>query len=128
MRIAIVEPKPSRNNYAEVFGGSWSFEQYSLSSDPELKKVLKKDVDIDMNPDNFDWIILVGAEPLKFYTKATKVMEYSGTLVDDKYLPLINPAMVSFKPEVKRLLESSVDNIKKYMSGDRKKGEIGDAF
>ena len=50
MRIAIVEPKPSRNNYAEVFGGSWSFEQYSLSSDPELKKVLKKDVDIDMNP------------------------------------------------------------------------------
>lgn len=128
MRIAIVEPKPSRNNYAEVFGGAWSFEQYSLASDPELKKVLKKDVDIDMNPDNFDWIILVGAEPLKFYTKATKVMEYSGTLVDDKYLPLINPAMVSFKPEVKRLLESSVDNIKKYISGDKKKAEIGDAF
>ena len=128
MKIAIVESKPSRNNYVDVFGNAWPFEQYSLASDPELKKVLKKDVDIDMDPDKFDWIILVGAEPLKFYTKATKVMEYSGTLVDDKFLPLINPAMVSFKPETKRLLESSVDNIKQYISGDKKKAEIGENF
>ena len=42
MKIAIVESKPSRNNYVDVFGNAWPFEQYSLASDPELKKVLKK--------------------------------------------------------------------------------------
>jgi len=128
MKIAIVESKPSKNNYVNVFENAWPFDQYALVSDSSLKKVLKKDVDIDMNPDDYDWIILVGAEPLKFYTKATKVMDYSGTLVDGKFLPLVNPAMVTFKPEVKRVLQSSVYNIKQYISGDKKKAEIGEDF
>lgn len=128
MKIAIVESKPSKNRYADVFGNAWPFEQYALASDPSLQKVLRKDMDLDLDPNAFDWIILVGAEPLKYFTKATKVMEYSGTLVDDKFLPLINPSMVAFKPEVKRLLETSVDNIKQYIAGDKKKAEIGENF
>jgi len=128
MKIAIVESKPSKNNYIEVFGNAWPFDRFSLASDASLQKVLKKDVDISMNPDDYDWIILVGAEPLKYYTKATKVMDYSGTLVDGKFLPLINPAMITFKPEVKRVLETGVDNIKQYISGNKKKAEIGDSF
>ena len=46
--------------------------------------------------------ILVGSEPLKFIQKKVQLQEYSG-LVDNKYLPVINPAMLAFKPEAQRL-------------------------
>jgi DNA polymerase I-like protein with 3'-5' exonuclease and polymerase domains len=63
---------------------------------------------------------LVGSEPLKYYTKATSITEYSGRIVEDKFLPVINPAMLAFKPEAKKTWEESRDNIVKYIHGELK--------
>ena len=99
MKIALIETKPSRTNYKDRFDGAFEFDRFALCSDSSKKKVLKADVDIDINIDDYDWIILVGSEALKNYTKSTSVTEYSGRVIDDKFLPVINPAMLSFKPE-----------------------------
>jgi len=124
--IALIESKPSRNDYVRLFENEFEFDRFSLASDPTLSKVLMKDVDLEFDPDAYEWIILIGSEPLKYYTKVTQVMQYAGTIVDDKFLPTINPAMLSFKPEAKKTWEDARDNILGYISGSKKKAEIND--
>ena len=126
--IAIVETKPSRNDYVDLFENSFEFDQYQLCSNPSVKRVLKRDVDIEFNPDNYDWVILVGSEPLKFYTKEGSITEYSGRIVDDKFLPVINPAMLAFKPEAKKTWEESRDNVFKYLNGEMKQEKLENIY
>jgi hypothetical protein len=59
----------------------------------------------------YDWIILVGSDALKYFTKINSVTEYSGKKVEGKFLPVINPAMLAFKPEARNTWESSKDSI-----------------
>ena len=120
MKIALIETKPSVTNYEDRFERAFEFDRYALCSDKSKKKVLKADVDIDIDIDEYDWIILVGSEALKMYTKATSVTEYSGRVIDDKFLPVINPAMLSFKPEAQPMWDESKNNIIKFISGDLK--------
>ena len=61
-RIAIVETKPSKNNYDKLFDGKFTFDKFALCSDASIKKVLKKDVDIEFDPDSYEWVILVGSD------------------------------------------------------------------
>ena len=127
-KVALVEAKPSRTDFVGHFDNSFEFDRYSLSSDPSLKKVLKKDVDIEIDIDSYDWIILVGSECLKFFTNVTSIMEYSGKVVDKKFIPVINPAMIAFKPEVKKLWDDSKNNIEQYVSGQLKVVEIDESM
>jgi DNA polymerase I-like protein with 3'-5' exonuclease and polymerase domains len=124
-KIALIESKPSRNDYVRLFNNEFDFEQFQLCSDPTIKKVLKRDCDIDINVDDYDWVILIGSECLKFYTKQSSVTEYSGRVIDEKFLPVINPAMLAFKPEAKKTWEESVTNISKYVKGDLKVMKLG---
>lgn len=118
--VAIVETKPSRTNYKQEFDNAFEFDRFALCSDPTVKKVLKKNVDIEFDPDNYEWVILVGADACKYYTKNASVTDYSGKIVDEKFLPVINPAMISFKPESKRLWEESQKSIIGYITGAKK--------
>ena len=59
--VALIETKKSRTDFNKAFGNNFQFDQYQLCSDPNIKKVLKRDVDIEMNPDEYDWVILVGS-------------------------------------------------------------------
>jgi DNA polymerase I-like protein with 3'-5' exonuclease and polymerase domains len=120
MRVALVETKPSRTDFRKEFNQEFEFDRYALCSDPTIKKVLKRNVDIDFNPDEYDWVILVGADAVKQYCKSASVTDHSGKVVDEKFLPVINPAMVSFKPEVARLWEQSRDSIIGYITGTKK--------
>ena len=122
--VAIIETKPSRINYNQRFENAFDFDQYALCSDSTKKKVLKADVDIDIDIDAYEWIILIGSEALKSYTKLTKITEYSGRCVEDKFLPAINPAMLAFKPEAKPLWEESKNNIIKFISGELKVAKV----
>ena len=122
MNIALIEAKPSRNRYEDFF--PFEFERFPLCSDPDIQKVLKKDVDLQFDPDNYDWVILIGSEPLKYFTKVSQVTQYAGVLVDDKFLPTINPAMLKFKPEAKRVWEDSLTSIIGYINGYKKKALI----
>ena len=120
MKIALIETKPSRTNFKDRFENAFEFDRFALCSDSSKKKVLKADVDIEVNIDEYDWVILVGSEALKNYTKATSVTEYSGRVIDDKFLPVINPAMLSFKPEAQPLWDESKINIIKFIKGELK--------
>ena len=119
-KVALIETKPSRTDYTGRFGGAFEYDRYALCSDGTKKKVLKADVDIEINIEDYDWIILIGSEALKYYTKMNSITEYSGRCIDDKYLPAINPAMLAFKPEARPLWEESKSNIIKYISGELK--------
>ena len=125
MKVALIESKPSRNKFFELFNNAFEFDSYVLCSNPDVKKVLKRDVDINIDTDKYDWVILVGSESLKYFTKINSVTEYTGRIVDEKFLPVINPAMLAFKPEAKKTWEESRDNIIKYISGELKQEKLG---
>ena len=112
--IAIIDKQPSRNDYSKYF--DFKFEQFHMSSIP-LPKLLKKDVDLDIDTDLYDLIILVGSEAAKEYAKITSVTSYAGLLVKDKYVCISNPAMLIFKPEGKPDFERAVSKIKGIVAG-----------
>ena len=87
-KVALVETKPSKTRFSKEFDGL-EFDQYQLCSDPTIKKVLKRDCDIDIDPDDYDWIILVGSDAMKYFTKLSSVTEYSGKKVEGKYCLLL---------------------------------------
>ena len=117
-KVALVETKPSKTKFSAEFDGL-EFDQFQLCSDPNIKKVLKRDCDIDMNPDEYDWVILVGSDAMKYFTKLSSVTEYSGKKVEGKFLPIINPAMLAFKPEAKKVWESGKQSILEYIAGEK---------
>jgi len=123
-KIAIIESKPSRNDYVKLFNNQFEFDRHALCSDSTVKKVLKRDVDLEIDLDNYEWIVLVGSECLKYFTKQNSVTEYSGRVIDDKFLPVINPAMLAFKPEAKKTWEESSTNIVKYIKGELKQEKL----
>ena len=112
--IAIIDKAPSKNDYSKHF--NFKFEVFHMSSVP-ITKLLKKDVDLDFEPDLYDLIICVGAEASKEYAKVTSVTNYAGILVDDKFVCISNPAMLIFKPEGKPDFQRAVDKIHKYAEG-----------
>ena len=113
-KVALVETKPSRTNFLREFDGAFEFDQYQLCSDTSIKKPLKRDCDINIDTNLYDWIVLVGADALKYFTKISSVTEFSGRKVESKFLPVINPAMLSFKPEARRTWEESKKRIIDY--------------
>ena len=116
--VAVIETKPSRTNFTREFDGAFEFDQYQLCSDPAIKKVLKRDCDIDIDTDAYEWVVLVGSDALKYFTKINSVTEYSGKKVEGKFLPVINPAMLAFKPEARKTWEDSKASIISYIRGE----------
>ena len=124
MKIAIIDKAPSRNDYTKYF--SFKFELFHMSSVP-IQKLLKRDVDLEIDLGYYDYVILVGSEAAKEYAKVTSVTSMAGQLVDDKFICISNPAMLHFKPEGKPDFERSVDRIHKYIDGSLKpKTTLGD--
>jgi hypothetical protein len=77
-------------------------------------------VDLEINSDDYDWLILVGAEAFKYFTRKTSITEYNGKIIDEKFLALINPAIIKFKPEAKKSFEEALESISGYVSGELK--------
>jgi DNA polymerase I-like protein with 3'-5' exonuclease and polymerase domains len=116
-RVAVIDKSPGKVDYKKFF--EFEFELFHLCSIP-LTKVLKKDVDIEINIEEYDYVVLVGAEPAKHIAKITSVSNIAGTLVDEKFIPIINPAMLIFKPEGKQDFERSIKSLHEYIAGTKK--------
>ncbi len=114
MKIAVIDKQPSKNKYSDYF--EFEYELFHMSSVP-LTKLLKKDVDLVFDAEEFDFVILVGSEAAKEYAKVTSVTNFAGQLVKDKFIPISNPAMLHFKPEGKPDFQRSVDRIHKILAG-----------
>jgi DNA polymerase I-like protein with 3'-5' exonuclease and polymerase domains len=114
-KIAIIDKAPSKADYSKYF--DFEFDVYHMSSVP-ISKLLKKDVDLEVDLEEYDFVILVGSEAAKHYAKITSVTNYAGLLVDGKFMCISNPSMLIFKPEGKPDFERSVAKIKKYICGE----------
>jgi DNA polymerase I-like protein with 3'-5' exonuclease and polymerase domains len=115
MKIAIVEKQPSYIKYDKYF--PFSFDQYQLVS-KKMSKILKKDIELDFSIlEEYDYVITVGAEPSKFIAGIGSVVTHAGHLVDNKYIPIFSPAMVSFKPEIRGAFNKAVDRLTNIISG-----------
>ena len=82
-KIALIDKAPNRTRYKDYF--KFDFDHYHMSSVP-ITKLLKKDVDLQVDLAPYDLVILVGAEAAKEYAKITSVTNYAGTLVDEKFV------------------------------------------
>lgn len=119
-KIAVVDKTPNRQNYSNVFfGGSIPVDVFHLCSDSTIKKPTKKNIDIDFNPSEYDFVILVGSEALKEYCKVTSVTDYTGMIAppkvelpNTKFIASISPAVIAFRPENKPVLEKTVSRIR----------------
>ena len=116
-KVALIDKAPNRTDYVAHFKNEFEFDHYHLCSE-QKKKILKRDVDIEIDLDEYDWIILVGSEALQNFTREKSITEYSGKLLDDKYLPIINPAMLAFKPEARRTWDESLETVMGYIKGE----------
>ncbi len=123
-RIALIDKTPNRTNYSKYF--EFDFDHYHLCQE-QKQKILKKDVDIQINTDEYDFVVLVGAEPTKHFAKAS-VTNAAGLLLDGKWLPVSNPAMLTFRPEGKPDFERAVSQINKYITGELKNAAISGDF
>lgn len=108
--VAIVEKYPSQYCFDAVF--PFDFDKHSLVANKK-DKILKKDItlDIDEIKNNYKYIIVVGKEPAKFVAGVNSVTEYQGYLVEDKFLPLINPAAVTMRPSLKSGFDKALSDI-----------------
>lgn len=122
-KIALIDKAPNRTRYSEYF--EFEFDHYHMSSIP-ITKLLKKDVDLVVDLEPYDYVILVGSEAAKEYAKITSVTNMAGQLVNDKFIAISNPAMLSFKPEGKPDFQRACDKIHKYIKGDLRPVAEGD--
>ena len=116
MKIALIEKQPSHIKYDKYF--DFPFDKYQLVS-KKMNKILKKDIELDLSIlENYDYIITVGAEPSRFIAGVSSVVTHAGHLIDNKYIPIFSPAMVSFKPEIRSAFNKAVDRLKNIITGE----------
>lgn len=120
-KVAIVDKYDAKIDYAKYF--DFEFEVFHLC-DENVKRVLKKDITLEFNNDDWDYVILIGADTCKHIAKITSVTKYQGYLVEDKFLPITNPAMLIFKPEGTNAFNKAVENITNYITGEVKEAKV----
>jgi DNA polymerase I-like protein with 3'-5' exonuclease and polymerase domains len=122
-RVALIDKAPNRTRYSDYL--PFEFEHFHMSQVP-ITKLLKKDVTLEFDPQPYDLVILVGSEAAKHYAGITSVTNMAGQLVNDKFVCITNPAMLSFKPEGKPDFQRALDKLLKIYEGTSAVGTDGD--
>lgn len=122
-RVALIDKAPNRTRYSDHF--PFEFEHFHLSDVP-ITKLLKKDVTLEFDPEPYDLVILIGAEAAKHFAGVTSVTNMAGQLVNDKFVCMPNPAMLSFKPEGKPDFKRATDKLMRIYEGTSLVGTHGD--
>lgn len=93
------------------------YDVYYLSSSPK-DKILKKDVDLDINDLNQYRIIApIGAEALKYTAGMTGIQKYNGVFVEKKYLPIMHPNIAIIKPQLEEDIIKAFNKIPTILEG-----------
>ena len=83
------------------------------------EKILKKDIDLDFEELNTYKIVgLIGAEPLKYIAWMTGIQKYNGMFIEKKYLPIMNPNIAVFKPQLEDDIIRAFNQVPKLLSGE----------
>lgn len=100
------------------FAKDLNFDVFYLSSEPK-EKILKKDVTMNLDVlKDYDIVCPIGAEALKYTCGLTGILKYAGTVVNDKYIPIIDPNMLAIKPQYRADLIKCFDKIKSVIAGE----------
>lgn len=122
LRIALVLSSPLKADTVsklKTFSKGINFEVLYLSSSP-IEKILKKNVDLDLTVlDEYDVVCPVGADALKYTAGLTGILKYAGQIVEEKYIPIIDPNMLSIKPQYRLELQKCFDKIKSVLDGEQ---------
>lgn len=95
-----------------------------LSSQPK-EKILKKDVDLDLAElSGYKITCPIGAEALKYVAGMTGIQKYNGVFIEKKYLPIIHPSIILFKPQIEDDIKKAFSQIPKLLSGENLGVEI----
>ena len=122
LKVALVISSPLKADTVsklKSFSKGIDFEVKYLSSEP-LEKILKKNVDLDLTTlDEYDIICPVGAESLKYTSGLTGILKYAGQIVEEKYIPIIDPNMLSIKPQYRLELQKCFDKVRSVLAGEQ---------
>lgn len=122
-KVALIDKAPNRTRYSDYF--PFEYDHYHMSSVP-ITKLLKKDVDLEVDLSPYDLVILVGSEAAKEYAKVTSVTNMAGQIVNGKFICITNPSMLAFKPEGKPDFQRALDKIIKFYNDEVKPEVVGD--
>jgi DNA polymerase I-like protein with 3'-5' exonuclease and polymerase domains len=122
-RVALIDKAPNKTRYGDYF--PFELDHFHMSQVP-ITKLLKRDVTLEFDPEPYDLVILVGSEAAKEYAKVTSVTNMAGQLINNKFICITNPAMLSFKPEGKPDFQRALDKILKHVDGSIKPVADGD--
>src|SRR6056300_878021 len=83
------------------------------------EKILKKDIDLDFGElGDYKIIGLIGAEPLKYIAGMTGIQKYNGIFIEKKYLPIMNPNIAVFKPQLEDDIIRAFNQVPKLLAGE----------
>lgn len=134
MRVAVVDKSHNNVRYDKHFGIQ-DIEVFHMSSEKVTGRLLKKNIDLGtpefpFDPHDFDYVILVGAEPFLAYAGKKGIQDYSGKRVEHNgypnFIASITPSMIHFKPEMKPVFDATVESIHQIMSGNEVVAKPGD--
>ena len=120
LRIAVVSKCPASRKAFDwsVPLGTKNYTEFYLCN-TYIDKLKVADITLDKSElDNYDLVILVGAEASKVFAKLTgSVTEFQGSVIDGKYIPIIMPGMLYFKPQLQTGFDAAILKIKSFIGG-----------
>lgn len=136
MKIAVVDKSPNNVRYQKHFElFDHEVETFFMASEKVTGRLLKKHITIGtpenpFNPEDFDYVILVGADPFLKFAAKKGISDYSGKRVEHdgyaNWIASISPAQLHFKPEMKPVFEATVESIHAILNGREKRSKAGD--
>lgn len=93
---------------------------YVFLCSQEKEKILKKDIDCDIEKlkSDYEIIVPIGAESLKYVCGLTGITKYNGMFIEKKYLPLLNPSMIVFKPQYEEDIIKAFSMLNRILAGE----------
>ncbi len=80
-------------------------------------KILKKDIDMDISIlDDYKLVCPIGAESLKYTAGMTGITKYNGVHIEKKYLPIMHPNLIVFKPQYEDEIIKAFNKIPEILS------------
>jgi len=117
MKIAVIEK--FKTGYSDPFAEYFNFDYDRLElTNSKKTKILKRDITLkEEDYEDYDYVILIGKEPCKFIGKVSNVTKFAGQLVNDKYIPMINPIAVKFNPGIKNAIDGALKKLHSHIDG-----------
>jgi DNA polymerase I-like protein with 3'-5' exonuclease and polymerase domains len=121
-KYLLVLSSPLKNSVPALlkeYSGNIKFDTAYLSSEPK-EKILKGDVSLNFDTfKDYDIVCPVGAEALKYVCGLTGITKYNGSVVNEKFIPILDPNMVFIKPQYADDLKKAFSKIQSIVKGEQ---------